>query len=240
MDALNIFPAAFQHELVHAVPVVRELELAAKARHQVVRTQRGVLRDPLHALPTDHAHVHVSAEQYAGVAHETGQAADRLGEVVFRRPVVNIRAVDLDDLEVLLAENHPAIRAWIDDSGLDNVLQPLQLDVCGNWPKQRYDLLFSANTLHMMSAFEVEQLFSHCPQCMQPDACLLIYGPFNYQNRYTSDSNARFDHWLRQRDPDSGIKNFEWLQDIAGLSGLECIADYPMPANNRVLVWQKK
>ena len=139
-----------------------------------------------------------------------------------------------------LAQNHPAIQAWIDDSGLDNVLQPLQLDVCGNWPKQRYDLLFSANTLHMMSAFEVEQLFSHCPQCMQPDACLLIYGPFNYQNRYTSDSNARFDHWLRQRDPDSGIKNFEWLQDIAGVSGLECVADYPMPANNRVLVWQNK
>ncbi len=138
-----------------------------------------------------------------------------------------------------LAEYHPGIQAWIDDSGLGNVLAPIELDVSGDWPGQEYDLIFSANTLHIMSASEVEQLFRHCPACMQTDAALLIYGPFNYANQYTSDSNARFDQWLKQRDLASGIKNFEWLQDIASNSGLECVADYPMPANNRILVWQK-
>ena len=138
-----------------------------------------------------------------------------------------------------LAEYHPGIQAWINDSKLSNVLAPIELDVSGDWPGQEYDLIFSANTLHIMSASEVEQLFRRCPACMQTDAALLIYGPFNYANQYTSDSNARFDQWLKQRDPASGIKNFEWLQDIATTSGLECVADYPMPANNRILVWQK-
>jgi hypothetical protein len=74
---------------------------------------------------------------------------------------------------------------------------------------------------------------------MHEKSILLIYGPFNYQGQYTSQSNARFDHWLKQRDPESGIKNFEWLQDIASSSGLECVQDFEMPANNRILVWQK-
>ncbi|MDJ0833449.1 MAG: DUF938 domain-containing protein [Gammaproteobacteria bacterium] len=138
-----------------------------------------------------------------------------------------------------LVEYHPGIQAWIDDSGLDNVQAPIELDVSASWPQQQYDLLFSANTLHIMSAAEVEQLFQRCPACMRNDALFLVYGPFNYDNRYTSDSNARFDQWLKQRDPASGIKNFQWLQDIADSSGLECVDDHAMPANNRILVWRK-
>ena len=74
---------------------------------------------------------------------------------------------------------------------------------------------------------------------MHEESVFLLYGPFNYQGRYTSDSNARFDVWLKQRDPASGIKDFEWLTDIAGQSGLKCTHDFELPANNRILVWQK-
>lgn len=138
-----------------------------------------------------------------------------------------------------LADYHAGIQAWIDGSGMKNILSPLVLDVCSDhWPKTQYDLVYSANTLHIMSDEEVQQLFRKLPVCMFPQSLFLVYGPFNYQNRYTSDSNERFDAWLKQRDPASGIKNFEWLQDIAALSGLECIHDFDMPANNRLLVWQ--
>lgn len=139
-----------------------------------------------------------------------------------------------------LAENHDGIQAWIDDSGLSNVLPPLALDVTADvWPRQRYDLVYTANTLHIMSPMVVKKLFAEVPVCLKENAVFLVYGPFNYAGQYTSESNAQFDRWLKQRDADSGIKNFEWLQDIASLSGLECIDDYPMPANNRLLVWQK-
>ena len=136
-----------------------------------------------------------------------------------------------------LGENHAGIQAWIDDSRLDNVLPPLLLDTRGNWPATRYDIVFSANTAHIMSAREVEHMFINLPQCLHRDSLFLLYGPFNYDGRYTSESNQRFDQWLRQRDRESGIKDFAWLRDIAAQSGLECRADHPMPANNRILVW---
>lgn len=137
-------------------------------------------------------------------------------------------------------DNHDAIQAWIDDSGLSNVLPPLSLDVTSDpWPQQRYDLIYTANTLHIMSSPAVQKLFAGVPACLNENAVFLIYGPVNYGGQYTSESNAQFDRWLKQRDAASGIKNFEWLADIARFSGLECVEDFPMPANNRILVWQK-
>ena len=136
-----------------------------------------------------------------------------------------------------LAENHAGIQAWIDDSRLDNVLPPVLLDTRGVWPKRTYDLVFSANTAHIMSQQEVKQMFTQLPQCLHRNSLFLLYGPFNYEGQYTSVSNQRFDQWLRQRDRNSGIKDFNWLRDIAAQSGLECRADHPMPANNRTLVW---
>ena len=138
------------------------------------------------------------------------------------------------------AEYHDGIQAWIVDGGLPNVKSPLLLDVRQpDWYGKRYDLIFSANTLHIMSEYAVEHLFNKLPLVMHGASQFLVYGPFNYQGRYTSDSNARFDSWLKQRDIESGIKNFEWLQDIAAKSGLECSHDFAMPANNRILVWQR-
>lgn len=137
-----------------------------------------------------------------------------------------------------LAENHTAIQAWIKDSQLPNVQPPILLDCLGDWPEQQFDLLYTANTVHIMSQLAVEGMFGSITRCMHTDSRLIIYGPFNYQNQYTSESNARFDHWLKQRDPLSGIKNFEWVQDIATKSDLECIQDHAMPTNNRILVWR--
>jgi cyclopropane fatty-acyl-phospholipid synthase-like methyltransferase len=137
-----------------------------------------------------------------------------------------------------LAENHAGIQAWIRDCQLPNILPPILLDCLGDWPKQQFDLIYTANTIHIMSPLAVESMFGSIANCMNTNSILIIYGPFNYQNQYTSESNARFDNWLKQRDPQSGIKNFEWIQDIAAKSGLECIQDHAMPANNRVLVWR--
>ncbi len=138
-----------------------------------------------------------------------------------------------------LDEHHAGINAWREHSGCTNVRTPLSLDVSGDWPQQRYDLVFSANTLHIMAADEVEDFFAAVPRVMHDESRLLIYGPFNYEGRYTSIGNARFDQWLKQRDPLSGIKDYEWLQDLAVRAGLECIEDVAMPANNRILVWQR-
>ena len=139
-----------------------------------------------------------------------------------------------------LVESHADIRAWLAEAGLANVLPPLTLDVCrGDWPSERYDAVFSANTAHWMSWPEVECLFSGVGRALQVDGVFCLYGPFNYRGGYTSESNARFDRWLKARDPSSGIRDFEAVDALSREAGMRLERDHEMPANNRILVWSK-
>lgn len=137
-------------------------------------------------------------------------------------------------------ESHHSITAWIAETGSVNVLAPLELDVARQqWPDQQYDAVFSANTVHIMSWPEVAALFNGIGNAIADGGKFCLYGPFNYAGRYTSDSNARFDQWLKARDSASGIRDFEALDELATDVGLELVNDYEMPANNRTLVWRK-
>lgn len=112
---------------------------------------------------------------------------------------------------------------------------------------QTFDAIFSANTLHIMGWPEVEAFFAGVdrtlPQsgipALAPSATVVVYGPFNYAGRYSSDSNREFDGWLSARDPRSGIRDFEAVDALAQAIGLRLVVDVAMPANNRCLVWQR-
>ena len=139
-----------------------------------------------------------------------------------------------------LPENHASINAWRDESGLENVLPPIELDVTiATWPDGEYDGLFSANTTHIMSWVAVQSMFSGFGKLLQPGAHCCLYGPFNYGGSFTSNSNRQFDAWLKDRDPASGIRDLEALADLATANGFELEADNEMPVNNRLLVWKK-
>jgi len=129
------------------------------------------------------------------------------------------------------------IRLWLEEAGLPNMPPPIELDVEGEWPDAKFDAVFSANTLHFMSWPQVERLFVQLPQVLAPNACVVIYGPFNYQGRFTSDSNAAFDRMLKTRAAYMGIRDFEAVNALAANIGLRLIDDVAMPANNRSLVW---
>ena len=138
-------------------------------------------------------------------------------------------------------ENHPAIHAWLADEGTANILPPLALDVLQPWPTQAcYDAVFSANTAHIMGWQAVEAMFRGVGEVLSEGGLFLLYGPFNYGGRYTTEGNARFDGWLRQRDPQSGIRDAEALHRLATTNGLSPYRDFAMPANNRMLVWRKQ
>jgi len=139
-----------------------------------------------------------------------------------------------------LPENHPGILAWLEEAALPNVRPPLSLDVSqDDWGVTSVDGVFSANTTHIMSWPQVAAMFAGVGRVLMPGGVFCLYGPFNYQGRYTSESNARFDEWLKQRDPLSGIRDMEALSELAERQGLILKADHAMPANNRTLVWQK-
>lgn len=137
-------------------------------------------------------------------------------------------------------DNLPGIEAWIEATNLPNLLQPLALDIHDMpWPCDSIDTLFSANTLHIMSLVEVEILFERLKQYLNPDAQVCIYGPFNYRGQFTSDSNAGFDQWLKAQNPLSGIRDIEYIRELATVAGLTLLNDHAMPANNRLLMFQK-
>jgi len=137
-----------------------------------------------------------------------------------------------------LPGNHASINAWRTEAGLANVLAPLDLDVSTvNWPGNRYDGVFSANTTHIMGWPAVQEMFAGIGRVLEHGAPFCLYGPFNYGGNYTSESNARFDSWLQLRDPASGLRDFEQLDTLATGCGMQLRADHEMPVNNRLLVW---
>jgi len=122
----------------------------------------------------------------------------------------------------------------------ENLLPPLTLDVCEDpWPVAVPDAVFTANSLHIMPFSAVQKLFAMLGRGAPEGAVLAVYGPFNYNGRYTSDSNAQFDQWLAQQHPESAIRHFESVDELANAAGFTLRADNAMPANNRLLVWQR-
>lgn len=101
-----------------------------------------------------------------------------------------------------------------------------------------FDYLFTANTLHIMSEADGAALIQQLPHLI-PDGLCFIYGPFKYQGQYTSQSNADFDHWLKARDPMSGIRDIEWLQQQMKLQHFDMLDDVSMPANNQWLIFKQ-
>jgi cyclopropane fatty-acyl-phospholipid synthase-like methyltransferase len=135
--------------------------------------------------------------------------------------------------------NHPGIRVWLEEAALPNLRDPIPLDVGGVWPVMAYDGVFSANTAHIMSWPEVELMFQGIGRVLEAGGCFALYGPFNYRGGYTSESNRSFDGWLKSRDPLSGIRDFEALDELAASNRLQLTEDVEMPVNNRILVWRK-
>ncbi len=137
-------------------------------------------------------------------------------------------------------EHLAGIAAWRDEAALPNLREPRVLDVDdGQWPIGACDGLFSANTLHIMGWPSVENFFHGAGRVLQSGGVIAVYGPFRYGGRHTAPSNAQFDAFLRGRDPQSGIRDFEAVDALAAAQGFALIADHAMPANNRVLLWRR-
>jgi len=139
-------------------------------------------------------------------------------------------------------ENLSALAARVALEGPCNLLAPLELDVeHAMWPcdADSIDAVFTANTLHIVSWPQVQALFRGVGRVLRDDGLLIVYGPFRYGGQFTSHSNAAFDADLQQRDPASGVRDFEAVDALAAAQGLRLVEDHAMPANNQTLVWRR-
>lgn len=137
-------------------------------------------------------------------------------------------------------ENHAGINLWIDDYNGNNIQRPLDLDVTQAWPKQSYDGVFSANTTHIMPWSANPYFFAGVAQVLKPEGYFCLYGPFNQNDEYTSESNRQFDALLKSQDSLMGLRNKQAVDELAENNGLVSVATHTMPANNLLLVWRKK
>lgn len=105
---------------------------------------------------------------------------------------------------------------------------------------QKFDYIYTANTLHIMSLEHVMTFCREVSTVMKPDAYLFIYGPFKFDGEYTSDSNAHFNEWLKERNPLSGVRDFELVSKQLNTAGIKLIKRHDLPANNQLLVFKKE
>ena len=132
------------------------------------------------------------------------------------------------------------LTARIRAEGPPNLRLPVVLDVAmPDWPLSQAGNIFTANSLHIMSKKHVESFFGGSGKILEAGGQLFVYGPFKYEGQFTTPSNARFDLWLKQRDPLSGVRDIEWINRLAKEAGCRLLYDYAMPANNQLLVFEK-
>jgi cyclopropane fatty-acyl-phospholipid synthase-like methyltransferase len=170
-----------------------------------------------------------------GTALEIGSGTGQHA-VYFARhmPHITWLASDLDD-------NRPGIRAWVSEAQLPNLPAPLRLDVNDtHWPVERTEYVFSANTAHIMHWPQVQSMFSGIAKTLGPRGVFCLYGPFNRNGEFTSDSNRAFDSLLRSQDSEMGLRDDQALVALGNRCSLQLTGDYWLPANNRVLVWVKQ
>lgn len=131
--------------------------------------------------------------------------------------------------------------ARLEQAALPNILPVVELDVSdAQWPVDTFRWVFSANTTHIMAWPEVEKMFHGIGESLPEDGAFCLYGPFNNQGKYSSDSNQRFDQHLRSQAAHMGIRDLIDLGELAESVGMTLAENHPMPANNQLLVFRAR
>ena len=133
----------------------------------------------------------------------------------------------------------PILRANLALYGSNNIQLPLSLDLADfSWSGDPVDVVYAANVMHIVSESLGERLVQLAAEALKPSGLLMLYGPYKYDGQFTTESNATFDQWLKDRDPASGLRDFGALIATAQCTGLTLTQDYAMPANNQMLIFE--
>jgi len=161
----------------------------------------------------------------------TGQHAVYMAQ---RLPLLKWLATDL-------AQNIDGANMWINEAALKNLKPATALDIeQTDWDIGQVDYIYSANLVHFVAEKSVEAMFKGINQSLKSKGKLALYGPYN-QDGYTSEGNARLDHWLKTEvNKDAGIKELNDIKALADSYNLTLLQNTIMPANNLLLVFEKR
>ncbi|KAJ8895409.1 hypothetical protein PR048_000741 [Dryococelus australis] len=142
-----------------------------------------------------------------------------------------------------------SIIAYVQESGLSNVLPPLVIDVrddfsewggSGRFKENSLDFIININMMHIAPFTCAQGLFLNCGKALKPGSILFTYGPYALNCKITPESNIRFDAMLRRENPEWGLRDIHKdLVPLAVQNDLHLVEIVDLPANNKVLVWKK-
>ena len=139
------------------------------------------------------------------------------------------------------SDSRASTASWIKFTGLNNVLAPLDIDVCsGSWGVEKmapFDAIVSLNMVHIAPWAASLGLFAGAGRLLRAGGLLVIYGPFMRDGVHTSPSNAAFDESLKALNPSWGVRDIADLERVGGASRLRLRETIEMPANNRLVVF---
>ena len=119
------------------------------------------------------------------------------------------------------------------------LLPPLELDVEKEPPALEPTAIYCANMVHIAPWSACVGLFRLADRLLGKGGQLLTYGPYSVRGAHTSESNARFDESLRERNAQWGVRDVDALEAVAREHALALAETFAMPANNQLLVWRR-
>jgi hypothetical protein len=133
-----------------------------------------------------------------------------------------------------------SITAWQMD-GPANLFPPIHLDVCAaEWPVDRADATLCINMVHISPWQASLGLLDGAARLLPQSAPLILYGPWLEEEVEPASSNLAFDHSLKARNPEWGLRLKQSFAAEAALRGFLLVGREAMPSNNIMLRFRKK
>ncbi len=138
-----------------------------------------------------------------------------------------------------------SIDAWREH--LHSTARPaIGLDASADWAEQSeikgispLSLILSMNVIHIAPFSVALGIISGAAKTLIAGGYLVFYGPFAENGQHTGEGNRLFDERLRAENPEWGVRDVDELLVYARNDGLELHQVLKMPANNRLVVFQR-
>jgi SAM-dependent methyltransferase len=133
-----------------------------------------------------------------------------------------------------------SIRAWREEAGLANLLEPVLLDASAEqWPVAAADAILCVNMVHISPWAATIGLMRGAGRLLAAGAPLILYGPYRRAGMPTAPSNEAFDESLKARNRQWGLRELEAVAAAAARDGLRLDRVFEMPANNLTIVFRR-
>ncbi len=148
------------------------------------------------------------------------------------------------DKDIEVFDNIKTLRS---DHGNDNIADPVHLDLTDpeTWfnagTKASFSTIFCINIFQVAPISIADGMMQCAEHLLTDDGFLLIYGPFQVEGEFTTDSNEDFHNTLSSAGVSEwGLKDVADLRAAAEKHGLELKEQIDMPANNFSLIFGRK